>query len=310
MAHDKVDATHHQTHPDRGGAGTPLLQAKTLTKHFPLGGGAVVRAVDGVDFAVMKGETLGVVGESGCGTSTTARVVMQLIPQDKGEMLFDGEIVGGQALTLKEYRRQAQMVFQDSYASLNPRLTIEDSIAFGPTVHGVSKANAILKARDLLQRVGLDPARFAHMMGTNSMGVVNCVAALAPGMMARGSGHLSWIASVAGYVGLPKAAAYGPTKAALINLAESLEPEMGLKGVAVSVINPGFVETPLTAQNDFPMPFLMKADDAARRTIAGLAAGKFEIAYPRRFVAILKALRLLPYPLFFRLIRRAVLKNG
>ncbi len=156
----------------------------------------------------------------------------------------------------------------------------------------------------------LDPARFAHMMDTNYMGVVNCVAALAPGMMARGSGHLSWIASVAGYVGLPKAAAYGPTKAALINLAESLEPEMGLKGVAVSVINPGFVETPLTAQNDFPMPFLMKADDAARRTIAGLAAGKFEIAYPRRFVAILKALRLLPYPLFFRLIRRAVLKNG
>ena len=156
----------------------------------------------------------------------------------------------------------------------------------------------------------LDPARFAHMMTTNYMGVVNCVAALAPGMMARGSGHLSWIASVAGYVGLPKAAAYGPTKAALINLAESLAAEMGLKGVAVSVINPGFVETPLTAQNDFPMPFLMKADEAARRTIAGLAEGRFEIAYPRRFVAILKALRLLPYPLFFRLIRRAVLKGG
>jgi len=156
----------------------------------------------------------------------------------------------------------------------------------------------------------LDPARFAHMMDTNYMGVVNCVAALAPGMMARGAGHLSWIASVAGYVGLPKAAAYGPTKAALINLAESLAPEMSMKGVSVSVINPGFVETPLTAQNDFPMPFLMKADDAARRTIQGLAAGRFEIAYPRRFVAILKALRLLPYPLFFRLIRRAVLKGG
>lgn len=156
----------------------------------------------------------------------------------------------------------------------------------------------------------LDPARFAHMMDTNYMGVVNCVAALAPGMMARGAGHLSWIASVAGYVGLPKAAAYGPTKAALINLAESLAPEMSVKGVSVSVINPGFVETPLTAQNDFPMPFLMKADDAARRTIQGLAAGRFEVAYPRRFVAILKALRLLPYPLFFRLIRRAVLKGG
>lgn len=156
----------------------------------------------------------------------------------------------------------------------------------------------------------LDPARFAHMMDTNYMGVVNCLAALAPGMMARGRGHLSWIASVAGYVGLPKAAAYGPTKAALINLAECLAPEMAQKGVTVSVINPGFVETPLTAQNDFPMPFLMKADEAARRTIAGLAEGRFEVAYPRRFVAILKALRLLPYPLFFRLIRRAVLKGG
>lgn len=154
----------------------------------------------------------------------------------------------------------------------------------------------------------LDPARFAHMMTTNYMGVVNCISALAPRMMARSSGHLSWIASVAGYIGLPKAAAYGPTKAALINLAESLYPEMREKGVAISVINPGFVETPLTAQNDFEMPFLMKPDDAARRTIAGLAAGRFEVAYPRRFVAILKSLRLLPYPLFFRLIARAVLK--
>ena len=156
----------------------------------------------------------------------------------------------------------------------------------------------------------LDPARFAHMMETNYMGVVNCLAALAPGMIARRSGHLSWIASVAGYMGLPKAAAYGPTKAALINLAESLYPEMRAKGVSVSVINPGFVETPLTAQNDFEMPFLMKPEEAARRTIEGLAAGRFEVAYPRRFVAILKAVRLLPYPIFFRLIARAVLKSG
>ena len=156
----------------------------------------------------------------------------------------------------------------------------------------------------------LDPGRFAHMMGTNYMGVVNCIAALSPGMLARGSGHLSWIASVAGYMGLPKAAAYGPTKAALINLAESLYPEMRASGVSVSVINPGFVETPLTAQNDFEMPFLMKPEDAARRTIEGLAAGRFEVAYPRRFVAILKSVRLLPYPLFFRLISRAVLKSG
>jgi len=155
----------------------------------------------------------------------------------------------------------------------------------------------------------IDPQLFAHTMNTNYMGVVNCLAAVAPRMLARGSGHISWIASVAGFLGLPKAAAYGPTKAALINLAECLEPEMKLKGVRISVINPGFVATPLTAQNDFEMPFLMQPDEAARRTIAGLAAGRFEIAYPRRFVAILRTLRALPYPLFFRLITRFVLKD-
>lgn len=154
----------------------------------------------------------------------------------------------------------------------------------------------------------IDPATFSTMMNTNYMGVVNCLAPLAPRMIARGAGHLSWIASVAGYMGLPKAAAYGPTKAALINLGESLYPEMKLKGVRVSVINPGFVATPLTAQNDFEMPFLMQPADAARRSIEGLATGRFEIAYPTRFVAILKSIRALPYPLFFRLITRGVLK--
>lgn len=154
----------------------------------------------------------------------------------------------------------------------------------------------------------IDPILFSHTMTTNYMGVVNCLAAVAPRMTARGKGQIAWIASVAGFMGLPRAAAYGPTKAALINLAECLEPEMKLKGVTVSVINPGFVATPLTAQNDFDMPFLMQPDEAARRSIAGLAAGRFEIAYPRRFVVILRALRALPYPLFFRLITRFVLK--
>ena len=114
----------------------PLLSIKGLTKHFPLkknlfGNGDVVRAVDHIDFDVMPGETLGVVGESGCGKSTTARLLMQLINPTAGEVVFDGALVGGRDLPLKEFRRQVQMVFQDSYASLNPRLTIEDSIAFG-----------------------------------------------------------------------------------------------------------------------------------------------------------------------------------
>ncbi len=153
-----------------------------------------------------------------------------------------------------------------------------------------------------------DPSLSELAMGVNYMGVVNGVTGLLARMLPRRKGHIAWIASVAGYRGLPKAAAYGPTKAALINLAESLKPELDTRGITVSVINPGFVETPMTAQNEFPMPFMIKTDEAARRTIAGLAKGHFEIAYPTRFVAILKIMRVLPYRVFFWLIRRAVLK--
>ena len=121
----------------------------------------MVRAVDGIDFDVAKGETLGIVGESGCGKSTTARLIMQIIKPDAGDILFDGEAVGSIALDLTAFRKQAQMVFQDSYASLNPRLTVEDTVAFGPRIHGASRRAARLARHDLLHRVGLEPSRFA-----------------------------------------------------------------------------------------------------------------------------------------------------
>jgi short-subunit dehydrogenase len=150
---------------------------------------------------------------------------------------------------------------------------------------------------------------FKRMYEVNYLGVINVLAAVIPTFRKRRAGHISWIASVAGYRGLPKAAAYGPTKAALINLAESLKAELAQDGVVVSVINPGFVKTPMTAQNDFPMPFLMDVEDAARATIEGLQKQKFEVAYPRRFVAILKVARVLPYAWYFWLVKRFVLKN-
>jgi peptide/nickel transport system ATP-binding protein len=171
---------------DIGGPAQPLLTIRGLAKHFPVKQGrpgAVVRAVDGVDFEVRKGETLGVVGESGCGKSTTARLLMQLITPTAGEVVFDGLTVGGRELPLKTFRRQVQMVFQDSYASLNPRLTIEDSVAFGPQVHGVSTRQAIARARDLLSRVGLAPQRFAerypHELSGGQRQRVNIARALA-----------------------------------------------------------------------------------------------------------------------------------
>ncbi|HEX2013280.1 MAG TPA: oligopeptide/dipeptide ABC transporter ATP-binding protein [Roseateles sp.] len=174
---------------DVGGPAQPLLTIKGLAKHFPLKkdmlgrGGGLVRAVDGVDFTVRKGETLGVVGESGCGKSTTARLLMNLIDPTAGEVIFDGRLVGGRELPLKEFRRQVQMVFQDSYASLNPRLTIADSIAFAPQVHGVSRREAVARARDLLAKVGLEPARFAgrypHELSGGQRQRVNIARALA-----------------------------------------------------------------------------------------------------------------------------------
>jgi short-subunit dehydrogenase len=115
---------------------------------------------------------------------------------------------------------------------------------------------------------------------------------------------MAFVASVAGYRGLPKAAAYGPTKAALINFAETLYLDLAPRGISVFLINPGFVATPMTAGNDFAMPALISPQEAAGEIIAGFAHGGFEIHFPRRFTNWLKLLRLLPYRFYFPLVRR------
>jgi peptide/nickel transport system ATP-binding protein len=138
-----------------------------------------------VSFTLYQGETLGIVGESGCGKSTTARLLMHLIEPSKGAIRYDGKVVGSAEMPLKTFRSQVQMVFQDSYASLNPRLTVEDSIAFGPTVHGMGREDSIRRARGLLDRVGLDPRRFAgrypHELSGGQRQRVNIARALALG---------------------------------------------------------------------------------------------------------------------------------
>ena len=175
---------------DRGGPAQPLLLVRNLRKQFALGGGLFerqrrrVRAVDGVSFTVAKGETLGIVGESGCGKSTTARLIARLVEPDGGEVIFDGEGVGEYGgMALREFRRNLQMVFQDSFASLNPRLTVLESIAYGPQVHGVGRAAAHERSRALMARVGLPPellgSRYPHELSGGQRQRVNIARALA-----------------------------------------------------------------------------------------------------------------------------------
>ena len=167
-----------------------ILEVRQLRKYFSTGASffgkskGTVHAVDDISFEVARGETLGIVGESGCGKTTAARLLMRLIEPDAGEVLLEGKRIGTPGgVPLGEARRRMQMVFQDSYASLNPRLTIEASVAFGPLVHGVAAREALGRSRDLLARVGLEPSRFAarypHELSGGQRQRVNIARALA-----------------------------------------------------------------------------------------------------------------------------------
>lgn len=142
----------------------------------------------------------------------------------------------------------------------------------------------------------------------NYVGALHVLDAVLPGMIAAARagrpGHLSLVSSVAGYRGLPNSLAYGPTKAALIHLAETLYLDLQDLGLGVSVVNPGFVATPLTAQNDFAMPALISPEQAAQAMLQGWRHGEFDIHFPKRFSRVMKLLQYLPYPVYFPLVRR------
>ncbi|EKV29570.1 Oxidoreductase, short-chain dehydrogenase/reductase family [Caenispirillum salinarum AK4] len=147
---------------------------------------------------------------------------------------------------------------------------------------------------------------FRTLMEVNVMGVIHGLAAVVPRMVARRAGHVAIMGSVSGYRGLPTAAAYGASKAALNNMAEALKPELESCGVSVSIINPGFVRTPLTDRNDFHMPFLVEPEYAAEKIVRGLEAKRFEIAFPFRMAVFMKLAKVLPQGLYFALTRRMV----
>lgn len=154
----------------------------------------------------------------------------------------------------------------------------------------------------------LDTTVFRDMFEVNFFGVLNCIEAVMDDFKSRRRGQLAIVSSLAGYRGLPNAGAYGASKAALINLAESLKEDIDRYGIDLRLINPGFVKTPLTDKNEFPMPFLMPVEGAAAALVKGLDRRSFEICFPYSFAFWMKLLRILPNALFLR-ITRLMIKN-
>jgi len=206
----------------------------------------------------------------------------------------------------------------DAYDTVKPYpLDVSDEHAVAGCVDTIERESgpidlAVLSAGawTILDPAEIDIAAIRNGVEVNYMGVVNALAALVPRMRERGRGHIAIVASVAGYRGLPRSAAYGPTKAALINLAETLRSELAPHGITVSVVNPGFVDTPMTRDNPFPMPGIMPAGDAARALLAGLENRHYEIIFPRGFVYALKLLRIVPNRLFFWYVSKFVMGGG
>ncbi|MPR00030.1 SDR family NAD(P)-dependent oxidoreductase [Modestobacter sp. I12A-02628] len=139
-----------------------------------------------------------------------------------------------------------------------------------------------------------DSQAFADHLQVNLMGTVHSLEAVVPAMLAAGHGQIAGMASVAGYRGIPGSEAYGASKAALLNLLESLRASLGVRGIVVQTISPGFVRTPMTDRNRFPMPFMVEPEQAARSIADGIAKGKAEIVFPAPMMVAMKLARLVP----------------
>ncbi|MFS8047004.1 SDR family NAD(P)-dependent oxidoreductase [Rhizobium sp. BR 314] len=169
----------------------------------------------------------------------------------------------------------------------------------GPVALVILNAGIYLPARG----EDLNHEAFERSFAVNLHGVVNCLVPAVRHMRARGYGQIAFVSSLAGYSGLPGTAAYGASKAAIINMAESLKFELDRMGIHIQLVTPGYVDTPLTAQNTFKMPDMVSAQQAADAIAAGLKSSTFDISFPKRMVYRAKLMRFLPYSLYFRVLR-------
>lgn len=154
------------------------------------------------------------------------------------------------------------------------------------------------------QGTPIDAGTLERVVAVNLLGVAKSFFAVQPRMIVRGRGQVAVNASLVGYRGLPGAAAYGAAKAGAIYFCESLRFDCAAAGIRLQLVSPGFVETPMTEGRRFPMPFLLPVEEGARRIVDGFERGGFEITFPRRLAWILKAARMLPYPVYFALMSR------
>lgn len=226
----------------------------------------------------------------------------------------------GFAVAISARREERLKALAEDYPGLHPYpLDAGDAAA---TARTCKKIVADLGRLDLAvfaaadwhpnQIADYDAERYRSVTRVNYLGAVNMIDPAVEHMKQAGGGEIALIASVAGYFGIPGGGAYGPAKAALIQLAQMMRTELKPFGIAVRLINPGFVDTELTQRNDFPMPFMIGVEDAGRRIVDGLLrSSRFEIAFPLRFVIVMKLGRMLPYPVFFWIMKRILPKaNG
>jgi len=217
----------------------------------------------------------------------------------------------GATVIVSARKMDALQAFADQHPG---SIALPLDVSEGPAVKAAAEAAMAARPLDLvcycaghyqaMRATAIDLPDLLRHHEVNTVGALHVLAAITPAMVARGQGHISLVSSVAGFRGLPQSLAYGPTKAALINLAEALYLDLHAQGLGVSLINPGFVDTPLTAQNAFHMPALITPDEAARAIVRGWSVGDFEIHFPRRFTWWMKLLRLMPYRMYFPLIQR------
>lgn len=242
-----------------------------------------------------KGKTVWIIGaSSGIGRATAAALHREgacvIVSARKVAALDDfvREHSGSQAVPLDATDRHAVLDAARQLQAVTPL----DVVMYCAGHYEAMRSDA-LNVDDMVQ----------HMQ-VNYVGALHVLEAVLPALFARGTGHISLVGSVAGYRGLPQSLAFGPTKAALANLAETLYLDLHDKGIAVSLVSPGFVETPLTAHNEFPMPALISPEIAAQEILKGWATGEFEIHFPKRFTRIMQFLRVLPYKAYFSAVKR------